>query len=85
MEIILATHNLDKCKELQESLKSPNIKILTLADFPEIGEIIEDGDTLEQNAFIKSRTVFNLTKIPTISDDTGLEVDALECSWNIFC
>ena len=38
MEIILATHNLDKCKELQESLKSPNIKILTLADFPEIGE-----------------------------------------------
>lgn len=84
MEIILATHNLDKCKELQESLKSPNIKILTLADFPEIGEIIEDGDTLEQNAFIKSRTVFNLTKIPTISDDTGLEVDALNGAPGIY-
>ena len=84
MEIILATHNLDKCKELQESLKSSKIKIFTLADFPEIGEIIEDGNSLEENAFIKSRTVFNLTKIPTISDDTGLEVDALNGAPGIF-
>ncbi len=77
MEIILATHNLDKCKELQATFLDTNIKILTLKDFPEIEEIIEDGNTLEENAFIKSRTVFNLTKIPTISDDTGLEVDVL--------
>lgn len=84
MEIILATHNLDKCKELQESLSDSNIKILTLSDFPEIKEIIEDGNTLEENAFIKSRTVFNLTKIPTISDDTGLEVDALKGAPGIY-
>ncbi len=77
MEIILATHNLDKCKELQESLSDSEIKILTLKDFPDISEIIEDGLSLEENAFIKSRTVFNITKIPTISDDTGLFVDAL--------
>jgi len=84
MEIILATHNLDKCKELQESLSDYNIKVLTLSDFPEIKEIIEDGNTLEENAFIKSRTVFNLTKIPTISDDTGLEVDALKGAPGIY-
>lgn len=77
MEIILATHNLDKCKELQRSLSNSKIKILTLKDFPDISEIIEDGLSLEENAFIKSRTVFNITKIPTISDDTGLFVDAL--------
>ena len=77
MEIILATHNLDKCKELQKAFKGDKIKIYTLNDFPEIGEIIEDGITLEENAFIKSRTVFNLTNIPTVSDDTGLEVEAL--------
>ncbi len=77
MEIILATHNLDKCKELQESLNDSKLKVLTLEDFPEISEIIEDGSTLEENAFIKSRTVFNITNIPTISDDTGLFVDAL--------
>ena len=84
MEIILATHNLDKCKELQAALNSSKIKISTLQDFPEIGEIIEDGKTLEENAFIKSKTVYNLTKIPTISDDTGLYVDELNGAPGIF-
>ena len=84
MEIILATHNLDKCKELQESLSDSEIKILTLKDFPDISEIIEDGLSLEENAFIKSRTVFNITKIPTISDDTGLFVDALNGAPGIY-
>jgi XTP/dITP diphosphohydrolase len=78
MKIILATHNLGKCEELQASFLDTKVKILTLQDFPGIKEIVEDGNTLEENAFIKSRTVFNLTKIPTISDDTGLEVDALK-------
>ena len=77
MEIVLATHNLDKCIELEKALNHSNIKIYTLEDFPEIGDIIEDGSSLEENAFIKSRTVFNVTQIPTISDDTGLEVNAL--------
>ena len=84
MEIILATHNLDKCKELQNSFYSTNIKIYTLKDFPEIEDIVEDGSTLEENAFIKSRTVYNLTKIPTVSDDTGLFVDALNGAPGIY-
>lgn len=84
MEMILATHNLDKCKELQATFINTNIKILTLQDFPDIEEIIEDGNTLEENAFIKSKTVFNLTNIPTISDDTGLEVDALNGAPGIY-
>ena len=84
MEIILATHNLDKCKELQNSFYSTNIKIYTLKDFPEIKDIIEDGSTLKENAFIKSRTVYNLTRIPTVSDDTGLFVDALNGAPGIY-
>lgn len=84
MEIILATHNLDKCKELQNSFYSTNIKIYTLKDFPEIKDIIEDGLTLEENAFIKSRAVYNLTKMPTVSDDTGLFVDALNGAPGIY-
>ena len=84
MEIILATHNLDKCKELQNSFYSTNIKIYTLKDFPKIKDIIEDGSTLKENAFIKSRTVYNLTKIPTVSDDTGLFVDALNGAPGIY-
>ena len=84
MEIILATHNLDKCKELQASFNNTNIKVCTLKDFPEISDITEDGDTLEANAFIKSRTVFNKTGIPTISDDTGLFISALNGEPGIF-
>jgi len=42
-----------------------------------VGEIIEDGDTLTVNAIIKAKTVFTITGIPAISDDTGLSVDAL--------
>ena len=79
MELVIATHNEDKLKELLKAFKNHinDIKLLTLNDFPEVGEIIEDGKTLEDNALIKAREVFNLTGIPSLSDDTGLEVDAL--------
>ena len=79
MRIVIATHNNDKLKELLKAFDShfSGINLLTLNDFPEVGEIIEDGRTLEQNALIKAREVFNLTGIPSLSDDTGLEVDAL--------
>tara|TARA_Y100000766_G_scaffold284117_1_gene301598 strand:- start:1708 stop:2376 length:669 start_codon:yes stop_codon:yes gene_type:complete len=79
MEIVIATHNNDKLKELLKAFDNhfSSIDLLTLNDFPEVGEIIEDGKTLEQNALIKAREVFNLTGIPALSDDTGLEVDAL--------
>tara|TARA_B100001996_G_scaffold351995_1_gene312423 strand:- start:601 stop:1215 length:615 start_codon:yes stop_codon:yes gene_type:complete len=77
MKIVIATHNKDKFKELYFGLKSLNVELLSLDDFPEIGEIIEDGDTLKANALIKARTVYKLTSLPTISDDTGLSVDAL--------
>ena len=77
MKIVVATHNKDKFKELYHGLKSLKIKLLSLDYFPEIGEIIEDGKTLEENALIKARTVNQLTSLPAISDDTGLFVDAL--------
>ena len=77
MKIVLATHNRNKCREMASILGDFPIDLLTLDSFPEIGEIIEDGNSLEENALIKARTVFKLTKIPSWADDTGLEVDAL--------
>ncbi len=77
MKIVIATHNKDKFKELYVGLSTFNIELLSLYDFPEIGEIIEDGKTLKDNALIKARTVHKITSLPTISDDTGLAVDAL--------
>ena len=77
MKIVLATHNRDKCREMASILGDFPINLLTLDSFSEIGEIIEDGNSLKENALIKARTVFKLTKIPSWADDTGLEVDAL--------
>ena len=77
MKIVLATHNPDKCIEMAAILGEMPIRLLTLNEFPEIGEIIEDGKTLEENALIKARTVQKLTNLAAIADDTGLEVDAL--------
>ena len=78
MKILLATHNRDKEKELQKSLEETNVEICSLFDFPEIGDIEETGKTLLENSLLKARTVFNITGIPTIADDTGLEVDFLD-------
>ena len=77
MRIVLATHNRDKCAEMAAILQEMPLKLLTLNEFSSIGEIIENGKTLEENAFIKAKTVHKLTDLPTIADDTGLEVDAL--------
>jgi len=78
MKIVIATHNKDKLKELRKGLSGINAEFVDLSAFPEIGEIIEDGDTLRENAFIKARYVYNITGLPAIADDTGLEVDALD-------
>ena len=77
IDIVLATHNKDKQIELSKALNTKDVNILSLEDFPHIGDIIEDGETLEQNALIKAQTVYEITGLPSISDDTGLEIDAL--------
>ena len=78
MQIILATHNRGKMKEMSSILAHLPVKLLTLDDFPQIGEIPETGETLKENAFIKAETVHQKTGLPALADDTGLEVDALD-------
>ena len=77
MKIILATHNEDKCAEITAMLDELPIQLLSLEDFPEIGEIEENGSSLEENALIKARTVHSITKLLSWADDTGLAVDVL--------
>ena len=79
MKLVIATHNKDKLKELFNAFKVDDLDVdlLSLDDFPDISEIEETGSTLTENALIKAREVHSITKLPTISDDTGLEVDAL--------
>ena len=78
MKVVIATHNRYKMKEIQGAISELGWEVISLYDFPEIGEIEENGKTLEENALIKAREVFKETGLPTISDDTGLEVDALD-------
>ena len=75
--IVLATHNQDKKIELQDALSGFPVTILSLYDFPHIGEIEETGETLLENSMFKAKTVHNITQLPAIADDTGLEVDSL--------
>ena len=82
--IVLATQNRDKREELQEALSEFTVKILSLNDFPFIGEIEEVGQTLQENSMIKAKTVHNLTQLPVIADDTGLEVEALNGAPGIY-
>ncbi len=77
MKVVLATHNRHKVEEIRDILSGLDIELLSLDSFPEIGEIIEDGETLEDNARKKARTVFEATGLLSLADDTGLEVDAL--------
>lgn len=76
MQIVLATHNKGKMSEINNLLSS-SYEVLTLDHFPDIKEIPETGKTLKENAFIKARTVFEMTGLPSLADDTGLEVESL--------
>ena len=83
-EIVIATHNPDKKKEIMIALRELGVNILSLDSFPEIGEIEETGSTLLENSLIKARTVSAVTGKPVIADDTGLEVDALNGAPGIY-
>lgn len=76
MEIVFATHNLNKLRELQQIIPN-HIKLLSLSDIGCNEEIIEDGETIEENALIKANYVFKHYSRPCFADDTGLCVDGL--------
>ena len=76
--LVLATHNVHKKEEMNALLADMGIVIVGLDAYPQIGDIEETGTTLIENSFIKARTVHELTGLPSLADDTGLEVDALD-------
>lgn len=77
-KLVLATHNSHKKREMNTLLAPLGISIVGLDDFPQIGDIEETGTTLLENSLIKARSVHQITGLPSLADDTGLEVDALD-------
>lgn len=78
MKLVLATKNEGKVREMTKLLAEQDVEVLSLADFPEIEEIVEDGETFRENAVIKATEVCMQTGLITLADDSGLEVDFLE-------
>lgn len=84
MEIVIATRNPGKMKEIVSILNSSQIKFLSLSDFPQIPEIVEDGTTFTENAQKKASIISRLTGHLAIADDSGLCVEALQGKPGIF-
>lgn len=76
MELVFATHNLNKLKEIQ-TLVPDHIKLLSLTDIGCIEDIVEDTETIEGNAILKATYVKEKYGYDCFADDTGLEVLAL--------
>lgn len=75
MQIVLATSNPNKVKEINAITKDLGVEFILP---PEGFDPIEDGETFEENAFIKAKEANRLTGMPSLADDSGLCVDALD-------
>ena len=76
-KLVLATGNPGKKREIEHLLHALNLKITFLPDHGDLPEVEEDQPTLEGNAEKKARVIYEHLHLPSLADDTGLEVDAL--------
>jgi XTP/dITP diphosphohydrolase len=76
-ELVVATRNPGKLREIRHLLEGAGIAVLGLDAFPDLPEVIEDGATFAENAARKAETVARLTGRPCLADDSGLTVEAL--------
>lgn len=76
-EVIIATKNKGKLREFESLLAILNVKVRSLEDLVPIPDIIEDGETFQENAKKKAEEICSIFKLPTIADDSGLVVDFL--------
>ena len=76
--LVAATHNKGKLAEFARMLEPKGIDVVSPPDPELIKNIVEDGKTFAENALIKARAVFAATGLPTMADDSGLCVDALD-------
>ncbi|MEX0720341.1 MAG: RdgB/HAM1 family non-canonical purine NTP pyrophosphatase [Balneolaceae bacterium] len=83
-ELVLASRNPHKIEEMQAILQSLGIQVLSTKDFPNLEEVEEDQPDLKGNALKKARYISKEIGLPALSDDTGLEVEALDGAPGVF-
>lgn len=76
--LVLATRNKGKVLEVERMLKihAPEISLISMVDL-DIGDIEETGNTFEENALLKARTVTQISGLAALADDSGLAIDSL--------
>jgi len=77
MRIVIASANPDKRQEMEDLLEGLPVEVVSLEDFPGAPEVLEDGDTFEENAAKKAAVIAQFTGLHAVADDSGLCVDAL--------
>ncbi|UCD62599.1 MAG: XTP/dITP diphosphatase [Candidatus Zixiibacteriota bacterium] len=77
MQLVLATNNEDKIREIRDLLDDLPVTIMTRDDFLEFPDVEETGSTLRENAILKAQAASGFCDLPALADDSGLEVDAL--------
>ncbi len=77
-QLLLASNNADKATEFRSAFAELSITLKTLKDFPQFPPTEEDAPTLEGNAIKKAMEAWERTKLPSLADDTGLEVFYLD-------
>jgi XTP/dITP diphosphohydrolase len=76
-ELLIATRNKGKVREIRDLLKDLDLKITSLDDYPDLPKIEEDGKTFADNALKKAATISQYAKCLVMGEDSGLEVRAL--------
>jgi len=84
MDVIVATRNQGKVREIRRVLKGFGMKIRSLKDFPDVPAIEEDGKSFTENALRKARFYAAYFGEIAVADDSGLEVDALKGAPGIY-
>jgi XTP/dITP diphosphohydrolase len=84
IELLVATTNPGKFAEVQAFLSGLPLRILSLRDLRNPPTIVEDGATFEENALKKARVLAEYSRLFTLADDSGLEVDALNGAPGIY-
>lgn len=85
MKLVIATKNKNKISEIRDIMRTiSGLEILSIADFGDIPDVVEDGTTFRENAQKKAAATAKYTGLAALSDDSGLMIDALHGEPGVF-
>ena len=77
-QIIFATGNKDKMREIREIMADVDVEVISMKEAGIVVDVVEDGETFEENSLIKAKAIAEYTDAIVLADDTGLEIDYLD-------